>query len=153
MRRLNHEKIRLLYMLQKIIYIKISNSALISLVYYNCNIYIKQIFGDHYQEFWKKNKEKYPEKMREYMNVEVMKIVGCGDISLGFVAYICLKCLLIKDTLDNLILRRVTFSGGDPWEQADKFAYIAKSFKEKGLNIWSYTGYTYEYIIENKDER
>jgi len=27
------------------------------------------------------------------MNVEVMKMVGCGDISLGFVAYICLKCL------------------------------------------------------------
>ena len=22
-----------------------------------------------------------------------------------------------------------------------------------GLNIWSYTGYTYEYIIENKDKR
>ena len=28
-------------------------------------ITIKQIFEDHYQEFWKNNKEKYPEKMRE----------------------------------------------------------------------------------------
>ena len=60
---------------------------------------------------------------------------------------------LIEDTLDNPILRGVTFSGGDPWEQADKFAYMAKFFKEKALNIWSYTGYTYEYIIENKDKR
>jgi len=60
---------------------------------------------------------------------------------------------LIKDTLDNPILKGVTFSGGDPWEQADKFAYMAKVFKEKGLNIWSYTGYTYEYIIENKHKR
>ena len=60
---------------------------------------------------------------------------------------------LIEDTLDNPILRGVTFSGGDPWEQADKFAYMAKVFKEKALNIWSYTGYTYEYIIENKDKR
>ena len=60
---------------------------------------------------------------------------------------------LIKDTLDNPILSGVTFSGGDPWEQADKFAYMAKAFKEKGLGIWSYTGYTYEYIIENKDKR
>jgi len=59
---------------------------------------------------------------------------------------------LIKDTLDNPILRGVTFSGGDPWEQADKFAYMAKAFKDKGLNVWSYTGYTYEYIIEHKDE-
>ena len=60
---------------------------------------------------------------------------------------------LIIDTLDNPILSGVTFSGGDPWEQADKFAYMAKAFKEKGLSIWSYTGYTYEYIIENKDKR
>ena len=41
------------------------------------------------------NKEKYPEKMREHMNIEVMKMIGYGDISLGFVAYICLKCLEI----------------------------------------------------------
>lgn len=59
---------------------------------------------------------------------------------------------LIQDTIDNPILRGVTFSGGDPWEQADKFAYMAKAFKENRLNVWSYTGYTYEYIIENKDK-
>ena len=58
---------------------------------------------------------------------------------------------LIEDTLDNPILKGVTFSGGDPWEQADKFAYMAKNFNENGLSIWSYTGYTYEYIIANKD--
>ena len=60
---------------------------------------------------------------------------------------------LIESVLDNPILRGVTFSGGDPWEQADKFAYMAKSFKENKLNVWSYTGYTYEYIFEHKDER
>ena len=59
---------------------------------------------------------------------------------------------LIEDTLNNPILRGVTFSGGDPWEQADKFDYMAKAFKDKGLSIWSYTGYTYEYIIEHQDE-
>jgi hypothetical protein len=52
-------------------------------------ITIKQIFGDHYQEFWKNNKEKYPKKMREHINIEVMKMLGCGDISLGFVAFEC----------------------------------------------------------------
>ena len=51
------------------------------------------------------------------------------------------------------MLEGITFSGGDPWEQADKFAYMAKKFKDLGLNIWSYTGYTYEYILENLDKR
>ena len=60
---------------------------------------------------------------------------------------------LISDTLKNPILKGVTFSGGDPWEQADKFAYMARAFKENGLNVWSYTGYTYEHILENKDSR
>ena len=60
---------------------------------------------------------------------------------------------LIESVLDNPILRGVTFSGGDPWEQADKFAYMAKRFKENKLSVWSYTGYTFEYILKHKDER
>jgi anaerobic ribonucleoside-triphosphate reductase activating protein len=57
---------------------------------------------------------------------------------------------LIEDINSNPMLRGVTFSGGDPLEQADKFAYIAKSVKDKGLSIWSYTGYTFEYIMEHR---
>ena len=60
---------------------------------------------------------------------------------------------LIKDVIENPILRGVTFSGGDPWEQADKFAYMAKAFKEHRLSVWSYTGYKFEYILEHKNER
>lgn len=55
---------------------------------------------------------------------------------------------LIKDVLDNPILKGITFSGGDPFEQADKFAYMAKEFRKNGLNIWSYTGYKFEYIVK-----
>lgn len=55
---------------------------------------------------------------------------------------------LIKDVLDNPILKGVTFSGGDPFEQADKFAYMARAFRNNGLNIWSYTGYKFENIIK-----
>lgn len=53
----------------------------------------------------------------------------------------------------NPILRGVTFSGGEPWEQADKFAYIAKAVKELGLNVWCYTGYTFEFILQNQYKR
>lgn len=60
---------------------------------------------------------------------------------------------IIDDVRSNPMIRGITFSGGDCLEQADKFAYMAKRFKELGLNIWCYTGYTYEYILENKDKR
>lgn len=60
---------------------------------------------------------------------------------------------IIYDILDNPMLKGVTFSGGDPWEQAEKFAYIAYKLKKADLNVWSYTGYTFEYILENKDKR
>lgn len=55
---------------------------------------------------------------------------------------------LIKDVLDNSILKGVTFSGGDPIEQAHSFAYMAKAFKNSNLNIWCYTGYTFEKLLE-----
>lgn len=60
---------------------------------------------------------------------------------------------IIKDIKNNPFIKGVTFSGGDCLEQADKFAYMGKKLKELGLNIWCYTGYTYEYILENKDRR
>ena len=59
---------------------------------------------------------------------------------------------IIEDIIDNPMIKGVTFSGGDPLEQADKFAYIAKVLKEKGLNIWCYTGYTFEYILDHQSE-
>ncbi|WP_196001087.1 anaerobic ribonucleoside-triphosphate reductase activating protein [Clostridium sp. 1001271B_151109_B4] len=55
---------------------------------------------------------------------------------------------LIKDVLDNPMLKGVTFSGGDPIEQAHSFAYMAKAFRSKNLSIWCYTGYTFEELLE-----
>ena len=60
---------------------------------------------------------------------------------------------IVKDILQNPILKGVTFSGGDPLEQADKFAYIAQKLRANNLNIWCYTGYTFEEILENKEQR
>ena len=58
---------------------------------------------------------------------------------------------LVEDIKQNPMIRGVTFSGGDPFEQADEFSYMAKKIKEIGLNIWCYTGYTFEYILDNKE--
>jgi anaerobic ribonucleoside-triphosphate reductase activating protein len=60
---------------------------------------------------------------------------------------------LINEVKDNPILKGVTFSGGDPFEKAEEFAYMAKNFKIEGLNIWSYTGYTFEFIMNSLDSR
>jgi anaerobic ribonucleoside-triphosphate reductase activating protein len=60
---------------------------------------------------------------------------------------------LIRDTLDNPIIKGVTFSGGDPFDRAEEFSYMAKRFKENNLSVWSYTGYTFEEILKNIDKR
>lgn len=46
-------------------------------------------------------------------------------------------------------LKGVTFSGGDPFEQPKQFEYLAKEIHKLGLNIWAYTGYTYEELIND----
>lgn len=60
---------------------------------------------------------------------------------------------LIEDVLVNPMIKGVTFSGGDPLEQAEEFAYMAKAFKENKLNVWVYTGYIFEYILDKLDQR
>lgn len=47
----------------------------------------------------------------------------------------------------------ITFSGGDPMFQAKACKIIAKAAKEKGLNVWCYTGFKYEEIINNKEQK
>ena len=47
----------------------------------------------------------------------------------------------------------VTFSGGDPMFQPKACAYLAKKVHELNMNVWAYTGFTYEELINsnNKD--
>lgn len=60
---------------------------------------------------------------------------------------------LVKDVVNNPFLKGVTFSGGDPFKQAYEFSVFSKKLKEYNINIWCYTGYTFEEIIKenNKD--
>lgn len=55
---------------------------------------------------------------------------------------------LVKQVNDEYFLDGVTFSGGDPFQQADKFTIFAKKLKEFHINIWCYTGYTWEELLE-----
>lgn len=57
----------------------------------------------------------------------------------------------IKDNLP--IIKGVTFSGGEPLEQAVALAELGSRVKELGLNLWCYTGYTFEYILKHANDR
>lgn len=60
---------------------------------------------------------------------------------------------IIEGIVNNPMIRGVTFSGGDPLEQAEKFSYIARKVKEKGKTVWVYTGYTFEEILSKAGEK
>ena len=54
----------------------------------------------------------------------------------------------VLDRLDDLVFQDgITFSGGDPMCQPDACLEIAKYAKKLGLNIWCYTGYTFEQLL------
>ena len=44
----------------------------------------------------------------------------------------------------NPLLQGLTLSGGDPFFQAEECAALAREAKARGLDVWTYTGYTYE---------
>lgn len=43
----------------------------------------------------------------------------------------------------------VTFSGGDPFYQAQVLSPLAKAIKERGKTLWCYTGFTFEEIMKD----
>lgn len=58
----------------------------------------------------------------------------------------------VNQELDTLLGQQgITLSGGDPMFQAKACAEIAKHAKEIGLNVWCYTGFTYEEVLKSKD--
>lgn len=52
---------------------------------------------------------------------------------------------------ENPLAKGVTFSGGEPFEQADGFAKLAELLKGQRLEIASYTGYCFEELLEGTD--
>lgn len=51
----------------------------------------------------------------------------------------------------NPLLDGVTFSGGEPFCQAEALSELGRLIHKKGLNVITYSGYTYEYLKNNSD--
>ena len=58
---------------------------------------------------------------------------------------------LYEHILENPLLSGVTFSGGEPFCQPAPLAALGARLRAKGLDIWVYTGYTYEQLIARHD--
>ena len=55
---------------------------------------------------------------------------------------------VIREVLQTKYLDGLTFSGGDPLMQPEAVKEIAAAAKETGLNIWLYTGWTFEQLMD-----
>ena len=47
----------------------------------------------------------------------------------------------------NPLCRGVTFSGGEPFAQAEGYAKLGRMLKEAGYEVAAYTGYTFEELL------
>ena len=63
--------------------------------------------------------------------------------------------LLIQNIKNNPLLNGVTLSGGDPLEvgNAESLLDFLKMFKRAGINVWCYTGYIYEDLLDMPAQR
>ena len=54
---------------------------------------------------------------------------------------------LVEIVRSNPLCRGVTFSGGEPFAQAEAFGKLAAALKDAGYEIASYSGYTFEELL------
>lgn len=55
---------------------------------------------------------------------------------------------ILNKACKNPLLRGLTLSGGEPFSQAHALSELAKGAHEHGLDIFTYTGYTFEQLLD-----
>ncbi|MGN0538725.1 MAG: anaerobic ribonucleoside-triphosphate reductase activating protein [Candidatus Fimenecus sp.] len=59
---------------------------------------------------------------------------------------------IIGEIKKDPLLKGVTLSGGDPFEQAENFSVLAKEVHALGLDVVTYTGYTFEQLYKGMEK-
>jgi anaerobic ribonucleoside-triphosphate reductase activating protein len=60
---------------------------------------------------------------------------------------------ILKVVLDNPLLQGVTFSGGEPFCQPAPLADLARRLHEHHLDVWCYTGYTMDQLLQGTPQQ
>lgn len=55
---------------------------------------------------------------------------------------------IFQEFSKNPLLCGITFSGGEPFCQAEQLAELGKKVTKSGKNVWVYSGYTFEQLLE-----
>ena len=59
---------------------------------------------------------------------------------------------LVDDIKKNPLLKGITLSGGEPFMQAKKLVKLLSLLDLNRYTVMTYTGFKYEYLLENADE-
>lgn len=61
----------------------------------------------------------------------------------------------VNDIINNIkklkLQRGITLSGGEPFLQQVPLEIIAREAKESDLDVWTYTGFTFEQLLDSKN--
>lgn len=58
---------------------------------------------------------------------------------------------LFRECIDDPLNNGVTFSGGEPFCQAEPLYELGRRFKERGLSVWCYSGWTFEELLQKAE--
>ena len=58
---------------------------------------------------------------------------------------------LMADIKASGLTQGVTLTGGDPFDQVETSAEVARRVKEAGFNLWTFTGYLYEDLLREAE--
>jgi len=55
---------------------------------------------------------------------------------------------VVTEMLKNPLTDGLTLTGGEPFSQAEDCAIIARAARERGLNVWAWSGWTFEELLK-----
>lgn len=59
---------------------------------------------------------------------------------------------ILKAIDQDPLLQGITFSGGEPFMQSEALAQLGQEIHKRGLNIVTYTGFTFEELLESSEK-